>query len=127
MIINRAKAGEYLRVVDDQYMAPTYSPDLVKAVAQLVDANATGTVHITNEGCCTWYEFAKATLELAGIDHPIEAVSTDSFPSDTKRPGYSVLESERTATFGLSPLRHWRDALLEYLQEKKILNSANFN
>ncbi|MBI4718391.1 MAG: dTDP-4-dehydrorhamnose reductase [Planctomycetes bacterium] len=118
MILRRAKAGEPLRVVHDQYMSPTYTLDLVKAVIALAEAGATGTVHVANGEGCTWYEFAKATLELAGVAHPIEPVRSDAFPAKARRPVYSRMDSERIESFGVPAMRHWRDALAAYLVEK---------
>ena len=121
MIIRRAKAGEPLRVVNDQYMSPTYTLDLVRTVTALIEAGATGTVHLANGGGCTWFEFASAALELAGIEHPIEPVNSDSFPAKAERPSYSSMESERLGDLGVAPLRHWREALKAYLVEKGIV------
>lgn len=121
MILNRAKRGEPLRVVGDQYMSPTYTADLVKAVLSLLERGATGTVHVTNNGGCTWYEFARATLDLAGVDHPVQEVTSDEFPSKARRPMYSRLDSERFEELEVRPLRHWRDALGAYLREKGVI------
>jgi dTDP-4-dehydrorhamnose reductase len=119
MMIERARAGQPLRVVKDQYMSPTYTFDLVRAVIALLEAGATGTIHVTSGDGCTWYEFAVATLELAGMDCPIEPVTSDAFPSKARRPSYSRLDSERFSGFGVASLRHWKDALKAYLQEKR--------
>lgn len=123
MVMERAKAAQPLRVVDDQYMSPTYTFDLVRAVIALLELGATGTVHVTNGDGCTWYEFARNTLELAGIDYPIEAVRSDAFPSKASRPSYSRLDSERLEDLGLAPLRNWREALRAYLVEKGVIAS----
>jgi dTDP-4-dehydrorhamnose reductase len=121
MIIRRARAAEPLRVVSDQIMAPTYALDLVRVVDSLLQAGATGTVHVTNSGCCSWYEFACASLEMAGIGQPVEAVSATEFPSVARRPAYSCLATERLERLGIEPVRHWRDALRAYLEETGML------
>lgn len=118
MILRRARAGEALKVVNDQYMSPTYTLDLVRAVVQLLQAGATGTVHVANSDGCTWYDFARATLDLADVRHPIEPVSSSAFPSRARRPQYSRLDSARLDSLGVTPLRHWREALGAYLEEK---------
>lgn len=121
MILQRARAGEPLRVVNDQYMSPTYTFDLVQATVALLNRNATGIVHGANRGGCTWYEFAQTTLELAGVKHPIEPVSSNAFPAKAKRPTYSRLGSARMAALGLPEMRPWREALRAYLVEKGVI------
>ncbi|MCO6437409.1 MAG: dTDP-4-dehydrorhamnose reductase [Phycisphaerae bacterium] len=120
MILRKAKAGDPLKVVNDQYMSPTYTLDLVRTVIQLLQRGATGTVHVANADGCTWYDFATATLELAGVKHAIEPVSSAAFPSRARRPVYSRLDSGRIDDLGVNGLRHWRDALGAYLEEKGL-------
>jgi dTDP-4-dehydrorhamnose reductase len=84
----------------------------------LVSTGRYGTYHITNAGDCTWFDFARAILELSGIDRPIEPVKTAFFNSPAKRPGYSVLSNDRLASVGVTPLRHWREALADYLLKR---------
>ena len=121
MIIQRARAGEPLRVVDDQFMSPTYAADLVRRVVELLNAGVTGTVHIANAGVCSWHEFASATVRMAGIPQQPEAVSSAAFPSPARRPAYSALASERLSECNISPLRVWRQALEAYLREKIVV------
>jgi len=118
LIMERASAGEPLKVVGDQYMSPTYTLDLVRAVVSLMDVDTAGTVHVTNGGGCTWHEFATATLDMVGVSHPIEKVTSEKFGSKAPRPKYSRLDSERLEELGVAPLRSWRDALRAYLVEK---------
>jgi dTDP-4-dehydrorhamnose reductase len=125
MILRRARAGEPLRVVDDQFMSPTYAPDLAQTVIALLDAGATGTVHVTNGGACTWHEFACATLRLAGIDVQPEPVSSAAFPSPARRPAYSALASEQLAMWSVLPPRPWQAALEAYLAEKGELTQTS--
>jgi dTDP-4-dehydrorhamnose reductase len=121
LMISKARAGEQLRVVDDQALAPTYTADLAERVRELVEAGATGLFHVTNAGECSWYEFARATLDLAGIEAPIERTATTRAPGGAQRPAYSALKSSRLASYGLEPLRPWRDALAAYLRAKSIV------
>ncbi len=121
MIINRARNGQPLKVVNDQYMSPTYTLDLVRTVIALLEVGATGTVHITNAGGCTWFEFASSTLEMAGLDYDVKPVGSDAFPSKAVRPTYSRLDSARFESLGIGPMRHWREALQAYLEEKGLI------
>ena len=121
MILGRAEQGQPLRVVDDQYMSPTYTFDLASTVVRLLDQDARGTIHITNDGGCTWFDLATATLELAGLPCPVQAVDSSAFPSKARRPIYSVLASKRLESFDVPPVRHWREALHAYLIEKGVI------
>jgi dTDP-4-dehydrorhamnose reductase len=118
MILKKARSREDLKVVNDQYMSPTYTLDLVQAVVQLIQNDATGTIHLTNGGGCTWYEFATETLIQSEVDYPVKPVGSDAFPARARRPSYSRLDSERLECMGIQPLRGWREALNAYLDEK---------
>jgi len=118
LMLNKARAGEDLKVVADQFMAPTYTYDLATRVIELLERDVVGTCHVSNSGQCSWHEFACATLEAVGNEAGIAAVSADEFPAKARRPAYSVLGSGRYEEVGLPPMRHWRDALGAYLVEK---------
>ena len=101
-----------LTVVNDQLGRPTIADDLAAATLAAVDAGATGPLHLTNEGETTWYELARAALELADLDpERIQPIATADYPTPAARPAYSVLGSERTASLGLEPLPSWRSSL----------------
>jgi len=121
LMLKKAQAGEKLRVVQDQVLTPTYTLDLVRAIIAVLEKGAPGLYHLTSAGACSWYEFARATLELAGVRAEIEPVSSESFSARARRPAYSVLASERLAALGLEGLRPWREALKAYLVEKGVL------
>jgi dTDP-4-dehydrorhamnose reductase len=118
MILRQVAENKPLRVVDDQRCTPTASADLAAAILPLAATGRYGLYHVTNAGDCTWYEFAKAILELSGIDRPIEPVSTAFFKSAARRPSYSVLSNDKLAAAGVTPLRPWREALADYLSKR---------
>lgn len=97
---------ENVRVVDDQFGKPTYTADLARKTSEIIGHSA-GIYHITNEGTCSWYEFASSIIEN------VEPCSTEEFPRKAKRPKYSVLVNTKT-----EPMRHWKEALKEYLEER---------
>ena len=99
-------------MVSDQRLQPTFTRDLATAVIEAVEQDATGVLHLTAAGACSWLEFTEAIFELAGIDVPIEAVTT-SGPVD--RPLNGVLGRGRADALGLTPLRDWREALADYM------------
>ena len=108
-ILARARAGQPLRVVDDQRLNPTSARDLAAATLALVGTGATGLVHLVADGCCSWRELAAETLRLAGVAAEVEAVTTAALGAAAPRPLNGCLESGR-----VPPLRHWRAALKDY-------------
>ncbi|WP_235320599.1 dTDP-4-dehydrorhamnose reductase [Methanosarcina mazei] len=97
-----------VKVVNDQFGKPTYTMDLAGKVKEIIELDL-GIYHITNDGICSWYEFASSI-----IDNVIPCTS-EEFPRKAKRPKYSVLVNTKT-----EPMRHWREALKDYLQERNI-------
>ncbi len=118
-ILRLAKEHPSLKIVNDQTGTPTYAPDLAEALYKLTEANATGLVHFTNAGSCTWYEFAREILRLAELRVPVEPVSTAEFPRPAKRPAYSVLSPRRYAALTGSPPRPWQQAIAEFLRSTR--------
>jgi dTDP-4-dehydrorhamnose reductase len=117
MLARAQEADASLRMVADQRLSPTFTADLAAAVIEAVDAGATGVVHLTASGSCSWFEFTQAILELAGLgDVPIEPVQTTAggivFPD---RPLNGVLARPRADALGLTALRPWDDGLRDYL------------
>jgi dTDP-4-dehydrorhamnose reductase len=114
-IVARARAGEPLRVVGDQVFAPTSAPELARASLALVAAGARRLFHVTNAGSCSWHDLACAALALAGLDVPVERITSAELALPARRPAYSVLSCRKYLELGLPPLRHWRDALPDCL------------
>ena len=115
----KAKRLEPIRVVDDQVVTPTYTVDLAHQIALILSTTHYGLYHVTNEGCCTWYEFAKAIFEISGIDADLSPTTSELYKTPAIRPRYSVLENARLKQLGLNEMRHWRDALAAYLKMRK--------
>lgn len=120
-MIAKAKRGESIRVVSDQVVTPTYTVDLARQIAQVVPLSDYGLYHMTNEGSCSWYEFAGAIFELSGIQADLSPTTSDIYKAPATRPRYSVLENARLKRLGLNQMRHWREALASYLKEKHHL------
>jgi dTDP-4-dehydrorhamnose reductase len=114
-MLERARAGEAIRMVSDQRLTPTYTADLAPAVIAAVEADVHGTLHLTNEGSCSWFEFTAAILDEAGIDADLKAVRTVRRPGTADRPLNGVLATEQAGAIGLA-LRPWREALADYLR-----------
>lgn len=117
-MLKKAAAGSPIRVVNDQILTPTFTVDLAEAVVKLIRTRRFGLIHISSEGECSWYDFAKTIFELEKQDVDIAPVSTDQFPSLVKRPGYSVLLKERLNGAGIQ-IPRWEDALARYLLARR--------
>src|SRR5262249_43835167 len=125
LMLQKARTDSIVRVVDDQVLSPTFTADLAAMVKRLVERDATGVVHVTNGGECSWFEFAQSVFEIAGTLVNLEAVSTSMMKTRAQRPSYSAMASERLAGYGIEPLRSWRDALREYLTLKGVAAVAH--
>ncbi|UCB56909.1 MAG: dTDP-4-dehydrorhamnose reductase [Candidatus Omnitrophota bacterium] len=117
-ILNKAKSEKRIKVVNDQFGSPTYAFDLAMAIKALLPAfKPSGDIyHITNSGSCSWYEFARAIKEIAGLDTNILPVSASEYNSPAARPRMSILENGRYRDRTGGNLRPWREALGEYLK-----------
>ena len=110
-ILERARAGDQLRVVSDQLVNPTFARDLAALAVELAEKGTAGIVHAVADGCCGWDEFARAVLAEAGIGVEVTSVSSADYPQAARRPKNGCLASTRIA-----PFRGWREALHECLQ-----------
>ena len=104
-------------VVDDQIGSPTYTYDLARLLVDMIQTDKYGRYHATNEGLCSWYEFAKEIFRQAGMDVPVTPVSSDAFPSKATRPSNSRLNKDKLSENGFERLPAWQDALGRFLKE----------
>jgi dTDP-4-dehydrorhamnose reductase len=119
-ILALARRDEKLAFVDDQRGRPTFAADAARTVHRLVVERRPGIFHVTNEGEVTWYEFARAVLEEAGLDparvRPIATADLDP-PRPAPRPANSVLDTAALRLAGLPPLPHYRESLARLIAE----------
>jgi dTDP-4-dehydrorhamnose reductase len=115
-ILQAADTQPELRVVADQTGSPTYTRDLARAIRELVRTDAHGSLNITNSGTCSWFEFAKETLQRAGRSTPILPITSAEACRLARRPAYSALSS-RVLTFRGIVMRSWQEALAAYLSD----------
>ena len=116
-ILKLAANRPALDVVDDQRGCPTYAEDLARAIIQLCHKNASGIVHATNAGDCTWFEFAKYILETAGMNTEVRPVSSQQMARPAPRPAYSVLSPASLRTLGME-MPSWRNAIERYVKQR---------
>jgi dTDP-4-dehydrorhamnose reductase len=115
-MIRLGSERDVLKVVDDQWGAPTYTKDLASEVKTILEAKAYGLYHLSNEGKTTWYGFARAVLELAGIQVSIQPCTTEDFPRPAKRPRNSVMWNRSLKKSVGNVMRDWKDGLREYMK-----------
>jgi dTDP-4-dehydrorhamnose reductase len=113
-----AGEGKEIRVVGDQVLTPTSAKELARKVRQLVETDAYGLYHITNNGACSWYQFAAAIFELTGLRPALHETTAAAFGARAARPAYSVLDHANLRSLGLNDLQDWRQALEAYLAER---------
>jgi len=118
-MLRLAREGREIRGVGDQVLTPTSAKDLAKKVRQLAETGQYGLYHITNSGECSWYQFAAAIFELAGMRPHLVETTSAAFGARAIRPASSVLDNANLRSLGLDDLRHWRDALADYLSDRK--------
>ncbi|MEH6948630.1 dTDP-4-dehydrorhamnose reductase [Bacillus sp. JJ634] len=120
-MLELAKQGREIKVVDDQIGSPTYVNDLTEKMISLFDKK-NGIYHISNSGSCTWYEFAKMILEEAGFNSGlVRPISTQEYGALAPRPHYSILENRALLRENISRSRHWKDALKEFIRKESWL------
>lgn len=123
-ILKLASTRKEVEVVNDQRGSPTYTIDLARTIVQLCRQGATGTVHATNSGECTWFDFASELVTEAGLASQVKPTSSDRFVRPAKRPHYSVLSPASLERYGIV-MPSWQDATRRYLVERSFSESRN--
>jgi dTDP-4-dehydrorhamnose reductase len=106
-----------INVVADQFGSPTYTQDLACLICDMIMTAKYGVYHATNEGFCSWYEFACAIVEEAGLPAKINPITSEQYPTPVKRPKNSRLSKVSLDHAGFMRLPDWRDALRRYIME----------
>lgn len=114
-MLNLAKNHDTLSVVNDQFGSPTYTYDLAKLLVDMVQTEKYGVYHATNEGVCSWYDFACAIFKEAGIEMNVRPVSTEEYGAKAARPANSRMSKEKLTENGFERLPEWQDALRRYI------------
>jgi len=117
-MLRAADSQPELKVVADQVGSPTYTRDLAGAIRGLIRTDARGILNITNSGTCSWFEFARETLQLAGRSTRISPISSAETGRLGRRPAYSALSPKALSSYGIL-LRTWQVALQAYLADLK--------
>lgn len=117
-MLRLAKEHDKITVVNDQFGSPTSALELGRMILHIVDSGEYGIYHGTCEGITSWYEFACKIFSLANSSVTVVPVTTEEYPvSVAKRPAYSVLENKKLNSQGSYRMKHWEDALIEYMEK----------
>jgi dTDP-4-dehydrorhamnose reductase len=117
-ILKLAATRPSLDVVNDQRGSPTLTDDLAHALMQLCDKDAKGIVHVTNTGDCTWFNFAREIVSIAGLATEVRPTTSDKYVRPAARPQYSVLSPASLNAYGIV-MPEWREGLSRYLKQRK--------
>lgn len=120
-MLRLSKTNNQFSIVNDQIGSPTYTRDLSRLLVDMLETNKYGLYHATNEGYCSWYEFADTIFKLANINIDIKAINSNEYASRAKRPLNSKLSKDKLIEYGFKPLPHWEDALKDYLIRRRDL------
>jgi len=123
-MLRAAAAGRPLRVVRDQVTAPSYTPDVARAVWRLIASAPPGIYHVSGRGETTWFEFAREIFRREGMAPSLTAVSAEEFGARARRPAYSVLAHRALHALGHPEMLAWTDGLAAYLAERRDLNAT---
>lgn len=119
-MIRLAKEKPEVRVVDDEILTPTPTSAIAQNTAALIGTDKFGLYHMSCEGECSWYEFAKVIWETLQLQTPLLPARVKDFPMVVKRPTYSVLENHNLKEVGINEMPGWREPLVEFLQSNFI-------
>jgi dTDP-4-dehydrorhamnose reductase len=115
-MVEKANNNEIIKVVNDVVMSPTYTKDAAEMIKNIIKKELPyGIYHVTNQGYCSWFDFAKKIFEFLDIDAKLFPIKSNELDRKAKRPKFSALESTKLNSFGLR-MRDWEDALKDYLK-----------
>ena len=117
-MVRLAKEDKPLKVVEDQISAPTFTADLADKIVELLPSEKYGLYHISNTGCCSWYEFAQAIFDYCGLTPDLSPTTSEAFGAAARRPSYSVFAHDALHAAGIASPRSWQHALADYLEQK---------
>ena len=119
-ILRLAREKDSINVVDDQFGSPTNASDLAYEMLTVLLTDDYGIYNCTGNGSCSWYEFARRIVELAGLSCEVKPCSTDEFPRPAHRPAYSILDNRRLRDTVGDRMRPWDEALVSFMAEEDL-------
>lgn len=119
-MLRLGKEKKEINVVNDQIGSPTYTKDLAPLLCDMVLTEKYGIYHATNEGICSWAEFAKEIMKIGGLDAKVNGISSEEYPSRVIRPKNSRLSKKSLDENGFQRLPDWKDAVKRYIEMELI-------
>lgn len=116
-MLRLGKERKEINVVADQYGSPTYTADLAPLLVEMIQTEKYGIYHATNEGVCSWAEFAEEIFKVAGMNVKVNHITTAEYPTRAKRPMNSRLSKKSLIINTLKSLENWQSAVKIYLQK----------
>lgn len=116
-MLRLAETHDTITVVNDQFGSPTYTYDLARLLVDMVQTEKYGVYHATNEGFCSWYDFACAIFREAGVNVKVVPVTSAEYGAKANRPMNSRMSKEKLSDNGFERLPDWKDAVARYLKE----------
>lgn len=112
------KERKEISVVSDQIGSPTYTVDLAQLLVDMVQTNKYGIYHVTNEGECSWAEFAEEIFKVAGMDVKVNHITSEEYQTKTKRPKNSMMSKEDLVKNGFKTLQSWQKSIIEFIEHE---------
>ncbi|WP_419881712.1 dTDP-4-dehydrorhamnose reductase [Peribacillus sp. B-H-3] len=116
-LLRLAETRNELNVVGDQFGSPTYTSDLAKLLIDMINTDKYGIYHASNEGFCSWADFAQEIFRKANIQVKVNSISTEEYPTRAVRPKNSRMSKQKLMDNGFNPLPRWQDAVERYLKK----------
>lgn len=114
-MLRLGKERKEINVVADQYGSPTYTADLAPLLVEMIQTEKYGVYHATNEGVCTWAEFAEEIFKIAGMDVKVNHITTAEYPTRAKRPINSRLSKKKLRQKSFKTFENWKETLKSFL------------
>ena len=118
-MIKLGKERGEVSVINDQVGSPTYTPDLARLLVDMIQTDKYGRYHATNEGLCSWYDYALEIYKQTGLDVKVTAVTSEAFAAKAKRPHNSRMDKSKLTENGFRLMPTWQDALSRYIEVLK--------
>ncbi len=123
LMLKLAQERDEVRVVDNEFVSPTYTRDIARQIVRMADSARYGLYHATSQGSCSWYAFAREIFNLTGASVKLSIARPGEFPIKVQRPLYSVLDNQALRENNLDAMPHWQDALKRYLAANGTISS----
>ena len=117
-MLRLGKERKEISVVADQYGSPTYTADLAPLLVEMIQTEKYGVYHVTNEGVCTWAEFAEEIFKIVGMDVKVKYIATTEYKTMAKRPLNSRLSKKSLVINHFKTLENWQNAVKNYVREE---------